>query len=89
MQTVMGVKEDFKLSAEVDGEPVQGVNDGGDVPMFTYPHQDPGSAVLNILEPLKALFRDPNAECITIVQPGDKGMDEPSQQQDSREMTRV
>lgn len=56
---------------------MQGVNNGGDVLVFTYLHQDLGSTVLNILEPLKALFRDPDAECITILQPGgDKGMDE-------------
>lgn len=45
--------------------------------MLTHPHQDPGSTVLNILEPLEALARDPDEECVTIVQPGgDKGMDE-------------
>lgn len=36
--------------------------------MFMHPYQDPGSAVLNILEPLKALARSPNKECIAIVQ---------------------
>lgn len=45
--------------------------------MFSHPHQDPGSAVLNILELLKAPARNPDEECITIVQPGgDKSMDE-------------
>lgn len=48
MHTVMGVKEDFKLDAEVDGEPVHGVKDGSDVLMSTHPHQDLGSAVWNI-----------------------------------------
>lgn len=77
VKAVVGVEEDFVFNAEVDGEPVQGVEDGGDVLMFTHPHQDPGSAVLNILEPLKTLVRDPDEECITVVQPGgDKGMDE-------------
>ncbi len=43
----------------------------------SHPHQDPGSAVLNILELLKAPARNPDEECITIVQPGgDKSMDE-------------
>lgn len=65
VQTVMGVQEDFKLNAK----------DGSDVLMFTHLHQDPGSAVLNILEPLKALVRDSNEECVTIIQPGgDKGI---------------
>ena len=56
---------------------MQSAKDGGDVVMFTHPHQDPGSAVLNILKPLEALARDPDEECVTVVQPGgDKGMDE-------------
>ena len=45
---------------------------------LSHPHQDPSSAVLYILEPLEALARDPDEECITIVQPGgDKGMNKP------------
>ncbi len=76
MQTVMGVKEDFEFDAEVNREPVQSAKDGGDVLMCTHSHQDPSSAVLDILEPLEALARDPDEECITVVQPGgDKGMD--------------
>ena len=44
---------------------------------LSHPHQDPSSAVLNVLEPLEALARDPDEECITIIQPGgDKGVDE-------------
>lgn len=57
---------------------MQGMKDGGDVLMFTHPHQGPGSAVVHIFEPLKALARDPNKECVTVVQPGgDKGLNEP------------
>lgn len=52
VQTVMGVKEDLVFDAEVNGEPVQSAEDGGDVVMFTHSHQDPGSAVLKVLEPL-------------------------------------
>lgn len=45
--------------------------------MFSHPHQDPGSAVLNILELLKAPARNPDEECIAVIQPGgDKSMDE-------------
>lgn len=45
--------------------------------MFLHPHQDPGSAILNILELLDAPAKDPDEECVTVVQPGgDKGMDE-------------
>ena len=45
--------------------------------VFSHPHQDPSSAVLNVLEPLEALTRDPDEECIAIVQPGgDEGVDE-------------
>lgn len=47
---------------------MQCMKNGGDMIMFLHPHQDPGDAVLNILETLKALARDPNEECITVVQ---------------------
>ena len=44
---------------------------------LTHPHQDPGSAVLYVLELFEALARDPDEECVAIVQPGgDEGMDE-------------
>ncbi|XDV12961.1 hypothetical protein PO909_001499 [Leuciscus waleckii] len=44
---------------------------------FAFDGRDPGSAVLNILELLKAPSRNPDEECITVVQPGgDKSMDE-------------
>ena len=44
--------------------------------IFAQPHQDPGSAVLYVLELLDALARDPD-ECIAVIQPGgDKGVDE-------------
>ncbi|KAG2465866.1 FGF2 factor, partial [Polypterus senegalus] len=39
---------------------------------------DPGSAVLNVMESLDTLARNPNEERITVIQPGqDKGMDKP------------
>lgn len=44
---------------------------------FLHPHQDPSSAGLYVLELLNALARDPNEECIAIVQPGgDEGVDQ-------------
>ena len=44
--------------------------------ILAHPHQDPSSAVLDVLEPLKALARGPDEECVAVVQPGgDKGMD--------------
>ena len=53
------------------------MEDGGDVLMFVNSHQDPSCRVLDVLEPLQALTRDPDENCITIVQSGgDKGMDE-------------
>ena len=43
---------------------------------LTHPHQDPGSAVLYVLELFEALARDPDEECVAIVQPGgDEGVD--------------
>ena len=45
--------------------------------IFAHPHQDPGSTVLDVLQSLDVLARDPNEECITVVQSGgDTGMDE-------------
>ena len=45
--------------------------------IFAYPHQDPGSAVLYVLDLLDALARDPDEECIAVIRPGgDKGVDE-------------
>ena len=53
------------------------MEDWGDVLMFAHSHQDPSCRVLDVLEPLQALARDPDEKCITIVQSGgDKGMDE-------------
>ena len=46
--------------------------------VIAHPHQDPGSTVLYVLELLDALARDPDEECIAVIQPGgDKGVDEP------------
>ena len=45
--------------------------------IFAHPHQDPSSAVLDVLELLDAFVRDPDEECIAVVQPGgDKGVDQ-------------
>ena len=77
MDTLMSEKGNFVLSPEGDGEPVKRTEDGCDVVIFSHPHQDPGSAVLDVLEPLKALARDPDEKSIAIVQPGgDKGVDQ-------------
>lgn len=73
---MIGVQEDFVLYTEVNKKPVQCAKDGGNVFMFTHLHQDPGRAVLDILELLKVPARDPDEECITVFQlGGDKGMD--------------
>ena len=40
-------------------------------------HQDPSCRVLDVLEPLQALARDPDEKCVPVVQSGgDKGMDQ-------------
>ena len=45
--------------------------------IFAHPHQDPSSAVLYVLELPDAFVRDPDEECIAVVQPGgDKGVDQ-------------
>ena len=44
--------------------------------MLAHPHQDPGSTVLDVLQFLETFARNPDEECIVIVQPGgDEGMD--------------
>ena len=76
VKAMVGAKGDLKLDSEWDREPVRSFQDGGDKIIFAHPHQDPGSAVLNVLQSLHALARDPDEECITIFQPGgDKGVD--------------
>lgn len=77
MQTGMGVKEDFEFNWTVDQEPVQGVMDWGDEIVFMHPRQDPGRAILHVLELFKALYMNLDKECFSVVVPGrDKGMDE-------------
>lgn len=77
MNALVGEEGDLILDSECDGEPVKRFHDGGDVIMFVHPHQDPGSGVLDVLESLDALARNPDEESITVVQPGgDKGVDE-------------
>ena len=52
------------------------MEDGCNVVELTHSHQDPSSAVLDVLEPEEALARDPDEKRVTVVQPGgDKGMD--------------
>lgn len=67
VQAVMGVEEEFVFNTEVNGEPVKIAEDGRDVIVFPHPHQDPGSAVLYILELFDAPARNPNEECVTVV----------------------
>lgn len=44
--------------------------------LLASPCQDPGSAVLNMLELLHFSAKDPDKEGITVVQPGDEDMDQ-------------
>ena len=74
VDALVGEEGDLVFNSECDGEPVKGFQDGGDVVIFAHPHQDPGSAVLYVLEHLDALAKDPDEECIAVIQPGgDKG----------------
>ena len=41
---------------------MKGLENGGDVIIFSHPHQDPSSAVLYVLKPLKAIAWDPDEE---------------------------
>ena len=58
VDALVGEEGDLVFNSECDGEPVKGFQDGGDVVIFAHPHQDPGSAVLYVLELLDALARD-------------------------------
>ena len=42
---------------------------GCDVFIFPHSHQDPSRTVLNVLELLDALARDPDEKCVTVVKP--------------------
>ena len=56
---------------------MQRFEDGSDMFVFTGPHQDPGSAVLDVLQPLDGFARYPDEEPVTVVQPcGNEGMDQ-------------
>ena len=73
----MSEEGDLEFNPGGDGEPVKCVKDGRDMFKFSHSHQDPRSAVLNILQSLKTRIRDPDEKCITIVQSGgDKGVDQ-------------
>ena len=78
VDALVGEEGDLVFYSECDRETLKGFEDGGDGFIFAHPHQDPGSAVLHVLELLDSLARDPNEECIAVIQPaGDKGVDEP------------
>lgn len=77
MYALVGKETDFILNSVLNGQPVEGFQDWSDMVIFAPPRQDPGSAVLNMLELLQSPARDPDEEGITVVQPGgDKGMDQ-------------
>ncbi len=74
--TLVGEEGDLVFYPEWDGVPVECFEDGSNMFIFAHPHQDPSSSVLDVLKLLNAFARDPNEECIALVQPGgDKGVD--------------
>lgn len=77
MDALVCEERDLVFDPGGNRKPVQRVEDGGDVLVFAYSHQDPSSGVLNVLELLQVAARDPDEECVAIVQSGgDKGMDQ-------------
>ena len=46
---------------------MEGSEDGCDVVKFPHSHQDPRSAVLDVLQPLDVLAGDPDEKCVTVV----------------------
>ena len=77
VDTLIGQETDLVLNPEPNRKPVKFMEDGCDVLKFAHPHQDPGCAILDVLQSLQALARDPNEEGIAVVKSGgDKGMDQ-------------
>ena len=70
VNALVGEEGDLVLNSEWNREPVERFEDGGDVVVFAHPHQDPGSAVLDVMQSLYAPARDPDEECIAVIQPG-------------------
>jgi hypothetical protein len=76
LEALVGQKGDLEFDPVLDRKPVEGFEDGCDVVVLPHPHQDPGSTILDILQPLDVLAGDPDEECFAVVQPGgDKGVD--------------
>ena len=67
IETVMGQQGDLVLNLEFYRKPVEVFQDGCDMVEFSHSHQDPSSAVLDVLQPLDVLARDPDEKCITVV----------------------
>ena len=67
VNALVGEEGDLIFNPEWDREPVERFEDGGDVVEFAHPHQDPGSAVLDVLQFLDIPARDPDEECIAVV----------------------
>lgn len=64
---MVGEEAKFILNSVGNGQPVKGANTAY-VVIFAPPRQDPGSAVLNMLELLRAPARDPDEEGIAVIQ---------------------
>jgi len=62
VDTLIGQETDLAINPESNREPVEFLEDGCDVLKFAHPHQDPGSAILDVLQSLHAPARDPNEE---------------------------
>lgn len=76
MEALVGQQADFEINPVLYKKPVGGSKDGCDVAIFSHPHQDSGSTVMDVLQLLDVFAGDPNEECVTVVQHGgDKGMD--------------
>ena len=76
MEALVGQKGNLEFNPVLVRKPVEGFEDGCDVVVLPHPHQDPGSTILDVLQPLEVLAGDPDEERVAVVQPGgDKGVD--------------
>ena len=55
IEALVSDEGDLVFRPECDGEPVEWTEDGSNMVVFAYSHQDSGGAILDILKPVEAL----------------------------------
>ena len=63
MEALVGQKGNLEFDPVLVRKPVEGFEDGCDVVVLPYPHQDPGCTFLDVLQPLDVLAGNPRSFC--------------------------